>query len=239
MPKIKGTIGTGITKRGVVGFDWNTPGDVDAQIAAAIRAFEQTSFMKLSERIASQAKTILAASGLPGEIQGVYALGGNGDWTRILEPLPGGKIDPEWMSLPEVVAALGYAVDSPEGYSASLLFLIAEAERLLRAGDIDQAMARAFTAGQQIAAAGIKEVWEKDALRGEKVVEGAQVGHEQVHGTEEEKLKRHAAYGRAFEAALKQGLSRMTAYDTVADKFRVSPVTVRRAVANARFRKAD
>ena len=49
MPKITGTIGTGMTKRAVVEFDWNTPGDLDVQIAGGIESVDRSSFGRRGE----------------------------------------------------------------------------------------------------------------------------------------------------------------------------------------------
>ena len=70
MPKIRRPIGTGMTKRGTVTFDWDNPADVEVQVEAAIDAFEQSSFERLSRRIMDGRRTHCAArrcSKAPGE----------------------------------------------------------------------------------------------------------------------------------------------------------------------------
>lgn len=237
MPKIRGTIGTGMTERAIISFDESVPGDVDAQIAAAIEAFSRTSFARRSRDIANQAKAILANSGLPAEISAAYVFTNDGSWRVVTEEPASEEADPEWIMLPQLVVSLGYAIDSPESYSAHLLYLISRVEVLLKANRIDEALATAVSVGEQIKEASIKAAWEEDALRGEKIVEGARQGQRQVYGTEEQKLNRQARYVREFDAARKQGLSRMAAYEAVAKRQKVSVVTVRRAVSIARHKK--
>ncbi len=234
MPKIRRPIGTGMTKRGTVTFDWDNPADVEVQVEAAIDAFEQSSFERLSRRIMDHARAILAAAGLPTDVNGVYALAEDRSWTQV-EKIPRSRARKQRpLSLPQLVVLRGHASDSPEGYAVSLLFLINRANRLAAAGAIDEAMATAFTAGQQINEAAMKEIWEADALRGEKVLESARRGHAEVHGSEEAKTRRRAAYVRAFEAERKKGQSKMEAYEAVARQFDVDPRTIQRAVARAR-----
>ena len=95
-------------------------------------------------------------------------------------------------------------------------------------------MATAFAIGQQINEAANKEIWEEDALRGEKVLASARSGHAQVHGTEQAKAARRAKYRDAFQKAQANGLSKMEAYDAVAVQFGVSSRTIERAVARLR-----
>ena len=42
MPRIAKTIGSGMTKHGVIEYDWSEPGDVAEQIRAALEALEHT-----------------------------------------------------------------------------------------------------------------------------------------------------------------------------------------------------
>lgn len=231
MPKIQGIIGTGITKRGVVTYDWKNPADVGALIEATVSTVKQTSFNHLSREIVNLAERILADAGLPTEINGVYAHATDGTWNRV-EKLPRSRSDRDkLLTLSELFQKTNYAVDSPQGYAVRLLILIDKASMLAREGSFDEAMATAFAIGQQINEAANKEIWEEDALRGEKVLASARSGHAQVHGTEQVKAARRAKYRDAFQKARANGLSKMEAYEAVAVQFGVSSRTIERAVA--------
>jgi len=230
MRRTNKTVGTGITKRAIVAFDWNDPADVDAQIQAAIMTFERTSFERLSKRIVGHAVRILEQAGLPTETEGAYAIVGAKSWTRLKKNHRSKHGKQQGLSLSELVLRLGCMSDSPEGYSARLISLIDEARRLRDDGQVDEAMAKAFAVGELINEAWIKEVWEQDALRGVKLVEGGRLGHEMVHGTEDAKAARRNAYQRTYRQGLAEGLSRMAAYEVAAGKHGVSKRTIQRAV---------
>ena len=234
MPKIQGIIGTGITKRGVVTFDWNDPADVAAQIEAAVSTFEHTSFDHLSREIVNLAERILSDAGLPADVSGFYTRATDGTWSHV-EKLPRSRSDRDkLLTLPELFLKTNYAADSPQGYAIKLLILIDKASMLASKGSVDEAMATAFAIGQQINEAANKEIWEEDALRGEKVLASARSGHAQVHGTEQAKAARRANYRDAFQKAQANGLSKMEAYEEVAAQFGVASRTIERAVARLR-----
>jgi hypothetical protein len=234
MRRTNKTVGTGMTKRAIVTFDWDDPADVDAQIQAAIMTFEQTSFDRLSKRIVSHAVQILAQAGLPTEMGDAYAIAGAKSWTRLKQNRRSKRAKRQGLSLSELVLQLGYMSDSPEGYATRLISLIDEARRLRDDGQVDEAMAKAFAVGELIKEAWIKEVWEPDALRGVKLVESARQGHVAVHGTEESKAARRDACLRTYRQSLAEGLSRMAAYEAAAKKHGVGTKTIQRAVKLSR-----
>jgi len=234
MPKIKGTQGTGVTERAILEFDWNNAADLDAAVSAAATTLESSSFQHGSKRIEALAKKILTDAGLPNEVRVPYRLGSDGKWQAVGR-IPRRKTDQEKLRLhSDMVAALGYGIDSPQGYASEILLLIEKARILQRKGRVDEAMAAAFDAGALVSEAAFKDVWEVDALRGLKVHEGARAGHEQVHGTKEDKVRRNVERVEAFNAARKEGLSKMAAYEAAAEQLGEDPRTIQRAVARTR-----
>ena len=226
MAKITKVVGTGITRRGIVEFDWDVPGDVDLQIQAAIETFNRSSFERLSRQLKEFAGRILADAELPHDPESTYAVTEDGAWIVV-----NGAARPEGLPLPSLVQLCGYQADSPQGYAAELLMILSAAKAHLRSGTVDDAMALAFAAGELVKEAGIKEMWEADAVAGEKVREGGRAAHERTYGTEEEKAAKRADYLREFDAALARGLSRMDAYKEAARRCGVSVRTIERAVA--------
>lgn len=220
MAKVRRTLGTGITKRAEIAFDQSLPNDLQLQIDAAVRTAMRASFQHLSAQIIEDAERILTASGLPTDPRKEY------------QP----SLDTAFVMLPDLVELLGHQPDSPEGYAARLLVLIDLAQRQASTATPDEAMATAFVIGELLHEAQFKEVWEPDALRGEKVVAGAKAGHETVHGSAAAKSAARLRYVRAFEHEQAQGLSKMDAYRVVAKQFGVDVRTVRRAI-NAAHRK--
>jgi hypothetical protein len=138
------------------------------------------------------------------------------------------------LSLSELVLQLGFESDSSEGYAARLLSLIDETLRLRHTDQLDEAMAMAFAVGELITEAWMKETWEPDALRGEKILESARLGQAQVYGSEEAKAARRDAYVRTFRKRIADGLRLMAAYKATAKKHGVSPRTIQRAVEISR-----
>ena len=59
MAKLIKSVGTGMTQRGVVAYDWDEPGDADAQVPAAIETFNRSSFSRISRRLTELATGIL------------------------------------------------------------------------------------------------------------------------------------------------------------------------------------
>lgn len=228
----KRTIGTGITARSVVTFDWSKPGDLEAQVAAAIETHKQGSFQQLSERIVAQASQILEASGLPADPGMIYTVEQKSRFAATRTKAKPATTDVD-VYLNDLILLHDYAPDSPEGYAARLLTLCWQIDHLLKEGALDEAMAMTFHAGELIAEAAFKDVWELDALRGSKVLASARAGHRQVHGSPEDRKQRHADYVAAFEQELAIGHLRMAAYDIVAKRFDVGRRTVQRAVSAA------
>lgn len=165
MPREIGTTGTGMTERTIVAFGDDDPRDVQMQINAAIFAFDLTSFQRLSERIGEMATSILENAGLPRSAEGRYLIQG---------------VDP----------------DSPEGYAARALMQLGEIGKALKGAQfdaaIDQAMAMAFALGGLVTEAGIKEVWEADAMHNFK-------RRKSVSEAARERWKRHGWGPRANE----------------------------------------
>jgi hypothetical protein len=243
--KLIKTVGTGMTRRGVVAFDWDEPGDADAQIAAAIETFNRSSFIRLSRRLAGFATGILDSAGLPSDPEKGYEVTSEGTWATVDWPVidEDAELDDECetskgpLSLSMAVEASGYAEDSPQGYAAKVLLHLADARMHLRTGNHDGAMALAFALGGLVTEAGIKEEFEQDVDVGERVREGGRQASVKTHGTEAERDARHEAYVEAFDKLVAMGASHMTAYRAAGKLHRVSPRTIRRAVS-ARKRKA-
>ena len=132
-----------------------------------------------------------------------------------------------------VVETLGYAPDSPEGYAAEVLTLDLAARFLLARGQHDEAMAVAVRLGGPVTEAGMKEAFEPDFLRGERVREGGRQAHAKTYGSRQERDAKSAAYAAAFNTLVAKGTARMKAYRAVAKVYGVSERTVRRAVGNS------
>lgn len=189
-------------------------------IQAAVHTVMRASFKHLSDQVVEDATRILVAANLPTDPGKEYQT----------------SPDAAFVMLPDLVELMGYQSDSPEGYAARLLVLIDLARRQAHSCATDEAMATAFVIGELLHEAQFKEVWEPDALRGEKVLAGAKAGHETVHGSAAAKSASRLKYVGAFEHAQSRGLSKMAAYSAVAKQFGVDVRTVRRAV-NAAQRK--
>ena len=232
MPRIAKTIGSGMTKHGVIAYDWSEPGDVDGLVRAAIEAFERTSFTRLSTRLVKITTRMLMEAGLPSEPEPTYVVRPDGTWvildqTTDLQAEQGSIL----LSFDQTILNGGYQPDSPEGYAAQVLRALSLAQRHLEAGNLDDAMALAFRAGELVNEADMKTAFEKDFLTGEKVRAGGRKGHRQTHGSQYEKDARHAGYLEAYDREIAGGAGKMEAYRAVAKKLKVSPGTVRRAVA--------
>jgi hypothetical protein len=80
MPKLTGKIGSGMTERGVLGYDWSEPADVQAQVQAAIATFERSSFAKLFERLTQLAAAILDQAVLPSDPDRLYLVSPEEGW---------------------------------------------------------------------------------------------------------------------------------------------------------------
>ena len=232
MPKVTKTVGSGMTERGIVHFDWYEPGDVDAQVRAAIEASDRSSFQRMSRRLGDLATSILVEAELPSDPDKEYLVGPD----SALPALEGevSQLDADWLPLDVAVIACGHAPDSPQGYAAAVLMLLRSARQQLQAGSFDEAMATAVAIGEVVNEAGMKDMFEKDFLAGEKVRAGGRRAHEQTHGTQEEKDARRAAYLQAYDSERAEGANKTNAYKVVAKTFHVHPITVRRAVASAR-----
>ncbi len=234
MPKVVTTTGSAMTLRAVVQFDWAQPGDADAQVGAAIAAFDRTSFDRLSRRLWELATPILTASELPSDPERAYVVRPDGTWLLLDE-----TVDCEaeerrgsgLLPLDQAVLRLGHEPDSPEGYAARVLRTLSLARQQLEAGNLDDAMALAFAAGELVTEAAMKGVFERDVLVGEKVRAGGRRAHEQTYGTDEEKQAERADYLAVFDQEVARGSAKMKAYKAVAKRFGVSEVTIRRAVS--------
>lgn len=233
MPRITETIGTGMTERAVVEFDWATPGDLDMQIAAGIESVDRSSFGRLSPRFTGQASRILSHAGLPFDAGKVYAVDDGGAWRETGELGPDTELSEESVPLAQAVLYCNYQADTPEGYAANVLMLLRQAQLQLAGSSMDEAMATAIELGSLITEASMKGIFERDFLTGEKVHEGGRKGHEQEHGTEEKKAAKWAKYVEAFDVEMSKRPGkryRSKAYEIVAEVFEVHPITVRRAV---------
>ena len=117
------------------------------------------------------------------------------------------------------------------GYSAKVLLHLAAAKMHLRADNHDDAMALAFALGELVTEAGMKEMFDQDVDIGERVREGGRRAQCQDYGTQDERAARNEAYVAAFDKLVATGAGHMTAYRAAAKLHRVSPRTIRRAVA--------
>ena len=198
MPKVTKTIGNGMTKRGIVQFDWNVPGDADAQVRAAVEALDRSSFQRTSQRLGVLATSILSQANLPSDSEEVYVVGPDNAWRAVKGVAS--WLDTVWLHLDVAVVACGYAPDLPQGYAAAVLMLLNTASHQRQAGSIDEAMATAVAIGEVVNEAGMKDMFEKDFLAGEKVRAGGRRAHEQTHGTQEEKDARRAEYLQAYDS---------------------------------------
>jgi hypothetical protein len=233
MAKITRSIGTGMTERAVVEFDHDNPEDVAAQVNAAIRAFEISSFDRISRRLTELAVAILQAAGLPSDPAAGYMLRStNGaSFIELAEPR---DVDDQanLMALDEAILAAGFEIDSAEGYAGRILRKLHLSQSRLRAGEIDDAMALAFEIGGLVTEAGMKAVFEPDFRLGEKVRAGGAKGHENAYGSPEERKTKYASYVAAFDDARTKGMDKMTAYKHAARKCGVKPRTIQRSVRN-------
>lgn len=199
-------------------------------IQAGIETLNRTSFARLSKKITGLAQEILRNASLPTDVNGAYVVSDENVWRPAKATRKSRKTLSEFISFHKLVSRLGIAIDSPEGYAVRLLILVDNTNTLIRSGQVDEAMATAVSIGELVNEASMKEVWEKDALRGAKVLESARSGHEQVHGTREAKEARWATYFQAYEKYVAQGLAKMTAYEEAAEDNHVSAKTIQRAV---------
>lgn len=142
----------------------------------------------------------------------------------------GPEIEIEPVSFAEAYTHYELAPDSPEGYALQVLMLLQTARQKREAGSIDEAMALAFTVGELVNEAGMKDLFEADLVAGEKVRAGGHEAHEKVHGTPEEKAARQEAYLQEFDRLRAAGTKKMLAYELTAEKFGVSAKTIQRAV---------
>ena len=204
-----------MTERGIVHFDWDEPGDADAQIRAAIEASDRSSFQRMARRLGDLATGILAEAELPSDPDKEYLV----------------RPDSALLPLDAAVMAFGHAPDSPQGYAAAVLMLLRSARQQVQAASFDEAMATAVAIGEVVNEASMKDMFEKDFLAGEKVRAGGRRAHEQKYGTREEQDAKRADHLREFDAALARGLSRMNAYQEAARRRGVKVRTIQRAVA--------
>lgn len=231
MPKLTSTIGTGMTRRGVVEYDWARPGDVSAQVQATVAAFERTSFSRISGRLAQLAKSILDEAGLPSDPERAYVIRADGTWATLDETTDlEAERESNLLPIDQAVLRCGSEPDSPQGFAARVLRTLSLAWHELEAGHLDEAMALSFAAGELVNEAGMKDVFEKDVRVGEKVRSGGRDGNEKAYGAEAQKAARRAAYLRAYDALRAQGVGVMEAYRRVAKQFGVSARTIRRVV---------
>lgn len=206
------TVGSGLSERAIVQFDTSDPEDFECVRRAASDTLDRMSFERICKRNKKISKDILKAEGLPHEASKQY------------------ELDGELYSLDQVVLANGHKPDSLAMYAASILMMIEKAFALFREGDVDQALAAVFALGELVAEAGIKEVWEDDAIRGDKVLRAARLGHAMEHGDAAAVARRRQAQAASFERHLKQGRGKMDAYRAAADEHGVDPRTIQRAV---------
>ena len=225
MPRIKGTMGSGMTRKAIVQFDGENPADVDKMVAAAIRTFDQTSYTRVSGALRNHAVAILSANSLPSDVEASYAI----DGSRLSEG--DRSTGQETLHLWEVLHNRGVPPDSPAGYAVRLLYMLKEIDKFAGEKRYDEALAMALEAGQLLAEAGIKEIWEKDALRGYKVIESAREGHTAMHGTAQDKAASRALHLEAFEKARNRGLGKTAAYEAAGEECGVTRRTIQRSVA--------
>jgi hypothetical protein len=232
MPKITRTLGSGMTERSIVEFDWAAPGDVQAQIRAAIETFDRSSFQRLSQRLTELASGILDVAGLPSDPTGAYRVEADGTWNVLEAGMdPDAELDADCLPLHLAVMTCGVPPDSPESYAAHVLTLLQRAQEQSQVGSHDEALATSFAAGELVNEAAMKGVFERDFLAGEKVREGGRRAHQQTYGTEAEKEAQRRIYCEAYDAARASGANKTKAYELVARRFGVHPITIRRAVA--------
>src|SRR5262245_10701195 len=66
--------GTGMTRRGMVEFDWGIAGDADLHVQAAVELFSRSSFDRRSRRLENLAERILSDAGLPHDHGAIYTV---------------------------------------------------------------------------------------------------------------------------------------------------------------------
>jgi hypothetical protein len=231
MPKVTNSIGTGMTERAVVEFDQCNPEDVDAQVNAAIRAFEMSSFDRISRRLTEQAVEILKAAELPSDPTLMYVLRYRED-APLIEPATQKDTDDPTglLALDQAIITAGFETDSAEGYAGRILTRLHLSQQSLQDGDFDGALAFAFEVGTLINEASMKAVFEPDFVVAQKVRAGGRKAHQNTYGSSDELNAKHAAYAAAFDDARANGMDKMTSYSHAARKFKVNVRTIQRAV---------
>jgi hypothetical protein len=220
-----------MTERAVVEFDHAKPEDVGAQINAAIRAFEMSSFDRLFRRLTELAGAILEAAEIPSDPRVMYVMGDN-EGVPFIEPAKLKDVSErkDLLSLDQAVLALRFKQDSAEGYAGRILTKLHLSRQLLQDGDAETAMALAYEVGALVTEASMKAVFEPDFITGEKVRAGGTKGHQNAYGSKEERIAKYATYVAAFEKERRNGVSKMFAYEIAARKCHVSETTIQRAV---------
>lgn len=120
--------------------------------------------------------------------------------------------------------------DSREDYAGRILQRISQTRTAIKKYDAAGAAYYGLKVGWLTTEADMKFEWEDHALRGRNTILDAKRGHEEVHGTDEEKHERWAAMSRDFYAEVDSGTGKTAAYEIVAERHKVSSKTVRRAV---------
>ena len=231
MPKITRKLGSGMTERGIVEFDWVVPGDLQAQIRAAIETFERSSFQRLSHSLTELATAILDEAGLPADPEKQYLVSSEEGWAVIeVETDLSPELADAHLSFSKVMEIYRVPPDSPEGYAARVLLLLQRAKDQLQAGVTDDAMATSFAAGELVTEAAMKGLFEKDYLSGAEARERMRKVHEETYGTPEKMEARDEAIRRAVDTALAKGFPKMKVYKAAAMQFRTGVSTIRRVV---------
>lgn len=231
MPEAIKTVGTGMTECMLLQFDTSDPADLDALVNAAAHSMRKTSFRSLAENLKEISIGILKEEGLPYDPKVGYRLADASVPTGSASSMRAAKGAGEPVySLQELPLQLGYEPDSPVMFAAAILAMIERTFAFAREGDIDQTLAAAFAVGELVTLVGVKEVWEADAIRGDKVLRAAKQGHAMEHGDAAEVARRRQAQAASFEHHLKQGLGKMDAYEAAAKEHGVGARTIQRAV---------
>ena len=123
-----------------------------------------------------------------------------------------------------------YAEQSEAWYAEEFLRYRKLAQDFINKGDPDNATNAAFRAGYIICEASMKFRWEDDALRGQGFLKYPKMGHESVHGTDEQKRQRWRLQAAAFDDAYAETPKKTAAYALAAERCKCSERSIRRAL---------
>jgi hypothetical protein len=220
--------GAGITQRAILQFDLEK--DLAAVVAAANHTMALERFSLLSKDIAKLAVAVLQSANLPFHVRGIYQVE---DSTWSCNPNKKSSLR-DYRSYGVALIRLGIEADTPEGYAARALALIDKADSFAEEGRCDEALAAGFQLGEIVKEAGFKAIWEADALRGEKVFEGARDGALMTHGSPAMRELRNKGWLEQYEELQAAGRGVNESHKIIAKRQGVSSKTVQRNLRGLR-----